>query len=274
MTGAYSVAAVYDGAMSFHPRVMFPTSTEEQWARSATLLEADGTLVMPYGGYLIAGRGDRLLLIDVGGGPEYSVPAGRAQITDRGRLPESLRALGCEPGDISDVIFTHLHFDHVGWASRDEAAFFPNATLWCHQLDWDYFVPASGAAPQAIVPELLEPVRDRVQTWSGSIASVAGIELWHTPGHSPGSCIALVPREKGTLAIIGDLVHTPAEFTADWPGLADADPELGLATRHRIGGRLATLDIDVCGPHFPQLDAGRLREHEGRFSWDPSLGSL
>jgi glyoxylase-like metal-dependent hydrolase (beta-lactamase superfamily II) len=265
----FPVIALLDGSMTFMPTTIFPTSTAQEWTRHQRLLSGDGALVMPFGGYLVRGTNDRLVLIDAGGGPEYTVPADRGRVTQRGRLPQSLRAAGHDPEEVSDVVFTHLHLDHVGWASRHGRPFFPNATYWCHQHDWDHFLPATGPAPQLPVPPLLEPVRDQLRTWTGSTTTLAGLELWHTPGHTPGSSIVMVPRGRGQLAIIGDLVHTPAEFAESWSGLADADPERALQMRRQVGARLAALGADVCGAHFPEQRAGRLRHNSDQLSWDP-----
>ena len=48
-------------------------------------------------------------------------------------------ALGLAPADITDVVLTHLHFDHIGWASVDRTPYFPNASYWIAQDDLDHF---------------------------------------------------------------------------------------------------------------------------------------
>lgn len=269
MPSDFPTIPLLDGSMAFTPTTIFPTSTAEEWARHHRLLTEDGALVMPFGGFIVRGTNDRLILVDAGGGPDYTIPADKGRIVETGLLPESLRTAGFVPADITDVVFTHLHLDHIGWASRHDTPFFPNATYWCHQQDWEHFVPATGPAPHKLVPPLLEPVREHLQTWTGSTTALAGLELWHTPGHTPGSSIAMVPRGRGQLAIIGDLVHTPAEFAESWPGLADLEPERGLRVRRQVGARLAALGADVCGPHFPAQLPGRLHQHGDQLSWDP-----
>src|SRR5207342_1635308 len=57
----------------------------------------------------------------------------------RGVLPASLRELGVDPADVTDVILSHLHFDHIGWVSDDDAPYFPNATIRCASADADFF---------------------------------------------------------------------------------------------------------------------------------------
>src|SRR5690606_23000821 len=57
-----------------------------------------------------------------------------------GDLPASLSALGVAREDVTDVVYTHLHADHIGWATRDGQPYFPNATHHCDRRDWDHFV--------------------------------------------------------------------------------------------------------------------------------------
>ena len=84
------------------------------------------------GGFLVR-SGDRLALVDTGIGP-HAAP-------DRtGRFMKNLTALGVQPSDITDVVLTHLHFDHLGWATDGERRLFGNATYRCHEADWEFFM--------------------------------------------------------------------------------------------------------------------------------------
>src|ERR1041385_3353418 len=96
--GELVVEPVHDGVMRA-PAVAFRGTTEEQWAPHRQFLDADGMLAFALGGFV-----ERAAEIMSGGG-SYS----------GGALLNSLAALGVATGDITDVIFTRLHFDHVGW---------------------------------------------------------------------------------------------------------------------------------------------------------------
>jgi glyoxylase-like metal-dependent hydrolase (beta-lactamase superfamily II) len=63
-------------------------------------------------------------------------------------LLRSLASYGYLPEDITDVVFTHLHMDHIGWASKRGEVTFPNATYRCDAADWQYWVvdPKPGTA--------------------------------------------------------------------------------------------------------------------------------
>ena len=93
------------------------------------LLDDQGRVVVEVGGFLLE-SGDRKILVDAGVGPYEIGPF------TGGALLESLGSYGLAPTDITDVIFSHLHFDHVGWATRKGTIVFPNATYRCHELEW------------------------------------------------------------------------------------------------------------------------------------------
>src|SRR5947209_17104798 len=120
--GEFELLPVIDGEVRADPSRAYRGTTPEQWELHRDLLEPDGMLVLVLGGFLVrGGPEDRLVLIDLGLGRQtlFRQQAG-------GRMIDGLAALGVKPEQITDVLFSHLHFDHVGWASDDGKPVFPN----------------------------------------------------------------------------------------------------------------------------------------------------
>ena len=144
------------------------------WAPHSAFLSDEGTLDLALGGFLVRTR-DRVVLIDTGVGDLHRDPF------HGGRLLEGLAAEGISPPDVTDVILTHLHFDHVGWTTRRGEIVFPNATYRCDQRDWAHFVgPDPGATRK------LAPIEDRVEPWDGSGPLLARHRHHGRPGPHPG----------------------------------------------------------------------------------------
>ena len=156
-----------------------PDAESLAWKEQHQMFRPDGMIESTLGGFLVRTR-DRLALVDAGAGQAvpggYSPPTVDVDNDDdpfvahfqtmgmsleaihgiaeffsgtqmvSGRLPASLDAVGVRPEDVTDLIFTHLHFDHIGWATAGGAAFFPNAAIHCASADLDYFLP--GAAEE------------------------------------------------------------------------------------------------------------------------------
>jgi glyoxylase-like metal-dependent hydrolase (beta-lactamase superfamily II) len=249
--GPIRVDSILDGHMGVAPHVLYPHITEREWAGgAATHLGPDGNVPLDYGGYLLRGSGGRVILVDAGGGSQFASVEGKSVLYEGGRLLDSLAALAIAPEQITDVVFTHLHFDHCGWASLDGQPTFPLATYWCHDADWQTFV--DGLADERVRNVML-PVADLARTWTEDVAIMPWLRLVHCPGHSPGNAIVLVHGAGRRLALIGDLAHHPLEFEQPgWPGGADWDPATAVDQRTRWFGRFADEAILVASPHFPQ----------------------
>jgi glyoxylase-like metal-dependent hydrolase (beta-lactamase superfamily II) len=226
------------------------------WAQHRSLLAEDGMLEMALGGFLVF-SGDRTVLVDTGLGALEAGPM------VGGMLIESLSDAGVAPDDVTDVVLTHLHFDHVGWTTRHGEIVFRNATYRCDRRDWDHFVgPDPGATKKLL------PLEDRLETWDESGPLLSGIDVLSAPGHTPGSTVIVVSSGSERALLLGDVVHCPVELIDDeWAGMADVDPDLARQTRIALARELEGSDVPVAAAHFPGLQFGRLLQGEGRRFW-------
>jgi glyoxylase-like metal-dependent hydrolase (beta-lactamase superfamily II) len=205
---------------------------------------------MAIGGFLVRGRG-RTILVD----------AGMGTINDErrhgGGLPEALRSLGVDFGDVTDVVFTHLHFDHVGWATQRGEVMFPNATYRVHQADWDHFVRSPDALAGAV--RKLTPIEGRLECFAAEAEVAPGLVARPAPGHSPGHSVFVVADGDERALLLGDVVHVIPELTdPDWHGRYDLDPPTAIEVRDRIVDELANSGDAFATSHFPALRFGRL----------------
>jgi glyoxylase-like metal-dependent hydrolase (beta-lactamase superfamily II) len=258
--GALEILPVMDGTARMPPTAAFTQAgkggAEDDWAPHRALLSEDGMLELALGGFLVRAR-DRVVLVDAGVGT----------INDAtfkgGQLVENLAACGVTPADVTDVVFTHLHFDHVGWATQKGEVVFANATYRCDERDWAHFVgPDPGATRK------LTPITDRLKTWSSDGTILPGLDAMVAPGHTPGSTIIVVASGSDRALLLGDVVHCPVELLDDeWAGLGDVDPDLARRTRVALARELEGTDTPVAAAHFPGLQFGRVLLAEGKRSW-------
>jgi glyoxylase-like metal-dependent hydrolase (beta-lactamase superfamily II) len=259
--GDLVVEPVFDGVMKA-PATAFKGTTDEQWAPHRRFLDADGRLEFALGGFLVRAPGNRLVLVDAGIGDRTGAMMNGAGQFTGGQLLKSLASYGVQPADITDVVFTHLHFDHVGWASQEGAIVFPNATYRCDARDWEHFRDNERVQP------ILAPIEDRLTTWDGSGPLASGVDLMSAPGHTPGSTIIVLSSGTARGLLLGDVVHCPVELLDDeWAGLGDVDPELAKATRNALAREIEGTDTPVAAAHFPGMVFGRLLSANGRRAW-------
>ena len=199
----------------------------------------------------------------------------------QGRLPTSLQAVGIRPEAVTDLIFTHLHFDHIGWASAGGTAFFPNATVRCAAADLDHFLPGtpedvylSQVYRALTVAERLGPVLDRVETWESDGTILPGVDVRLAPGHTPGSSVMVISDRTERALILGDMVHCPLELMDDdFNLLVDYDQAMANAVREAYARELEGTNTPVVASHFPGLQFGRLLPSQGvrRWTFDAEL---
>ena len=256
--GEITVDPVFDARALLPATAAFAGTTDEDWAPHRHLLTDDGMLQLDMGGFLVR-SGERILLVDTGLG---SIDFGGSGF-EGGKLLDSLAVLGITPPDITDVVFTHLHFDHVGWATSHGEVVFPNATYRCDARDWAHFVgPDPGATKK------LAPIESRLESWDTKATLLPGVDMMTAPGHTPGSTIIVLSSGTERAMLLGDVVHCPIELIdEEWAGMGDVDPELAKRTRNALARELEGTDIPVAAAHFPGMVFGRLMRAEGKRHW-------
>ncbi|MGH8974109.1 MAG: MBL fold metallo-hydrolase [Acidimicrobiia bacterium] len=259
--GGLEIVPVLDGSARLPAErlLRFTGARDDPWGPHQGLLEPDGTLHLPLGGFLVR-TGDRVVLVDTG--------VGRLE-TDTyrgGAFLDSLAGAGVTPAEVTDVVLTHLHFDHVGWTTQRGEIVFAHATYRCHAADWDHFV--AGPEPEEGSVRKLSPLAERLEPFAGDTTVVPGVSVRHAPGHTPGSAIVVVSDGPERALLLGDAVHCPVELVEDeWEAIVDVDPALGARTREALARELEGTDVPVAGAHFPGMQFGRLLPGTGIRRW-------
>jgi glyoxylase-like metal-dependent hydrolase (beta-lactamase superfamily II) len=193
-----------------------------------------------------------------------------------GYLADSLRRLGVDPADITDVVPSHLHPDHMGWVSHAGASFFPNADIWAHRADVEYFLGENAPSEAGFklmlgvesTRQRMQPALNQLKIWDTDCTVAPGIDLRHMPGHTPGSSIAVISSQGQRAMLLGDVIHCPLELTSsDFSIMADIDPKLAHASKMKVAHEIENTDIHVASSHFPGLRFGRLLAGEGKKYW-------
>jgi glyoxylase-like metal-dependent hydrolase (beta-lactamase superfamily II) len=280
--GDVTVDAVLDGEFALDRAIPYPGVAADRWAAYEHLLRDGVQVVNQLGGYLIRSD-DRVVLVDLGFGPTQ-VPTWKS-----GEFLNSLKQLDITPGDVTDVLFTHLHFDHIGWAAIDGDPVFPSATHRCHERDWAYFTSADHVdmaelfGPEAGLTEFPAQMRTEsklgaishlVERWSGRMTILPGLEVLECPGHTPGTTAILLSSEGESAMFIGDIAHHQAELVEpDWAFAADMAPDEAQSSRRGLLPELADKGPVIAGAHFRDFALGRVVRTGMGFGWAPIDGT-
>ncbi len=205
---------------------------------------------------LLVKDGSRLILIDTGVGPKG------------GKLIPSLKQAGVTPDQITDVLISHGHGDHIGGLiDADGKPAFPNAKVRLTAAEWDS-VKGSGQA-DAIVAA----VTPQVETFAPGAQISPAIKSVEVKGHTPGHTAYEITSGKKTLLAIGDSAHSSVISLAkpEWFIQFDADKPMARDSRKALLTELAKSGQLIFSPHFPYPGVGTIKAKGTGFIWEPAL---
>jgi len=190
-----------------------------------------------------------------------------------GMLTEAMDAAGISPDDITHVIFTHAHPDHL-WGLLDDFGdpMFYDASYHIGRAEWDYWTdPATidtiGAERQSFAvgaARRLEMLEDKINLFEDAAEILTGISAVATYGHTPGHMSYLV---GGKVLIGGDAIgnHHVAFERPDWASGSDQDPDMAADSRVALLDRIVADDLTLVGFHLPGGGIGRVERAGAAF---------
>jgi glyoxylase-like metal-dependent hydrolase (beta-lactamase superfamily II) len=227
-----------------------------------TFGEPDGPYGMDYFFYVLRRAGETVL-VDTGFGRAVGERRGRTSLVEP---VDALARLGVAPQRVSQVVVTHLHYDHIG-----NLASFPGAELVVHERELEFWCGPEGArAEHALHVEAAEiehllRARDegRVRVLTGSGPVVAGVESMCVGGHSPGQLVLMVDGRDGPVLLASDAVHYYEELERGWPFAIFVHLDVMIAGYDVVRRLEAEHGVPVVAGHdplvmdrFPRLDGG------------------
>ena len=217
--------------------------------------------------------GERKVLLDTGMGdvtfPENPV--------DNGRLIAGLSAIGVSPKDITDVIISHGHPDHIGSCSKNGEPSFKNATYHMPPEELEFWTQKPGT--EASFPNFmlsvgnaqLDPIRSLIKPYKDGEEVVPGVTAVSAKGHTLGHhAFLLHDGDAKLLHMMDAAVHyLIGPEVPDWALAVEMDPDAAAATRRRLFKQAAEDKLLVAGYHFPFPGVGRIVEQGSAWRYVP-----
>ncbi|MFT4734726.1 MAG: glyoxylase-like metal-dependent hydrolase (beta-lactamase superfamily II) [Algoriphagus sp.] len=175
---------------------------------------------------LLIEDGKKLILVDTGMGDKQSEKwLSYYYRHGEGDLIQSIRNKGFHENDITDVILSHLHFDHAGGAvkwdtSRDKLQLtFPNAQYWTHSSHWNWAMNPNLREAATFLDENLKPIKDLghlkfIDKQEGYFGS--NFDFIYANGHTEKMVMPVVKFQGKKLIFIADTVPSHAHIHIPW----------------------------------------------------------
>lgn len=212
MLGQFEVTAISDGTITL-PVDKLLRHVDAKTLRNDLTKAHLSTQVETSINAFVINTGEHVILVDTGSGHLFG--------DQGGQLLKSLAAAGYPADKIDTILLTHLHADHSGGLADQGRLAFPNAQVYVHQADVDFWLnPAAHRKDvDATVSHGFEEARDalqpvmeakRLHTFDRTTELLPGIRALPTPGHTPGHTRYEVTSDGQTLVLWGDIIHVAA----------------------------------------------------------------
>jgi glyoxylase-like metal-dependent hydrolase (beta-lactamase superfamily II) len=182
----------------------------------------------------------------------------------------ALEAAGIAPADVTVVVITHMHGDHIGGMTDDAGNLtYPNARYVTGQVEFDHW---NGTDNETFAAKV-KPFADRFE-FIGDGASVAsGITGMAAFGHTPGHMIYMLDSGGEQILLMADMANHYVWSLAypEWEVRFDADKAAAAETRKKVLGMVAADRIPLIGYHMPFPGMGFVETRgEGGFKYVPA----
>ncbi|SFN47123.1 MBL fold metallo-hydrolase [Variovorax sp. OV329] len=226
---------------------------------------------------MAARSADQTILIDAGLGGQFP------GFPRAGQFPRRLDAAGIQLEDVTDVIITHMHMDHVGGLLVPEVKERLRADVRIHVAAAEVKFWTSPDFSHTVMPKPVPPVlretatsfyneyRDRLRIFEDKHEVAPGVTVRLTGGHTPGHSVVDLISNGERLTFAGDAMFPVAFDHPDWQNGFEHDPE--EATRVRVGlfRELAENRGLLVAAHLPFPSVGRVALDGDAFRWVPVI---
>ncbi|MBT2619539.1 MBL fold metallo-hydrolase [Chryseobacterium sp. ISL-6] len=276
--GEIEIYVLSDGYFGIgDPQPILAPEIEKEKVQNAlkTLHLSESDYEMPITTLLIK-KGNQYILVDTGEGYHDPVNAGWLQ--------NSILEIGISPEEITDILITHAHRDHIGGIlSKEGRRIYPNAKYYISAPEYSFWnndekdfskSKMSSYPTGKLQTEILRAIKNDLEIFEPGDILFSCLKTEFAPGHTPGHIIFHVFSENQSITHLVDIVHSPLLINhPDWGTQWDINFEEGVATRKKIFDNCYNDKRLVTTCHLPWPGIGYIGKTEDGWLWIPKAQS-
>jgi glyoxylase-like metal-dependent hydrolase (beta-lactamase superfamily II) len=228
---------------------------------------------------LLIETGDKLILIDSGTGDKQLEYLKYYDFVGVISFETELNKLGFSCSQITDVVYTHLHFDHCGGSTRynsDKTSIeltFPNATHWVGESQWKNFLNPNIREGDSYFPENIQPIQEagKLKMVSEKQWLCPDVELRLFNGHTVGQLVSYIHSDEKTYVYVGDVIPLAACLPVAWISAYDTYPITAMEEKKALLDEAAEKKQILFFEHDAYTECCTVKEVYGKYRVDESF---
>lgn len=218
---------------------------------------------------LLVEDGNRLILVDTGMGDKQDAKFfGHYDPHGEDTLVGSIHKAGFKPEDITDVLLTHLHFDHVGGAvvngANGPVVAFPNATYWSDTDHWQWAMQPNAREKASFLKENLVPIYEsgQLRYVEKDASPFPAMDFIRVNGHTEQMMLPVIRYKDQTIIYAADLLPSSAHIPMPWVMAYDVRPLLTMEEKEQVLQRAVDEKCILLFEHDPVYEAAVVENTE------------
>ncbi len=262
----FEMYSIVTGTVRLDGGAMFGVVPKVLWERVSDVDDQNRILLKTRTLLAVHRSESRVFLVDTGCGTKWQPEqAERYGVHyDPEAIPNALKAISLSPGDVTDVVVTHLHFDHNGgltyWYDDPGGPLrlhYPQARHWVHRTHWEHANAPHIKDRASFLPEDFQTLTEAgvLQLVEGDRPDPPfdGVEWFVSNGHTPGHVHPIFGSGAQRLMFVGDLIPTMAHLRLAWVMAYDMQPLSTVSEKETILRRCFEEGMLLAFPHDPEV---------------------
>lgn len=228
---------------------------------------------------LLVDTGEKLILIDSGTGDKQLEYLKYYDFEGVINFETELNKLGYKCSEITDVILTHLHFDHCGGCTKynDDRSkvemTFPNATHWVGESQWKNFLEPNIREGDSYFPENMLPIQEngKLKLVSENQFICPEVEIRLFNGHTVGQLVSYINTGQKTYVYVGDVIPVSATVPVSWISAYDTYPITAMAEKKVLLDEAVAKHQILFFEHDAYTECCTIKDMYGKFRSEESF---
>jgi len=277
--GNFELHPIETGLFRLDGGAMFGVVPKTLWSKQ---IPADDKNRIPMGMrcLLIKSKETDRIYLDNGSGDKFNEKMASIYDLDydHSDLISSLKNVGLQPADITDMVFTHLHFDHCGGTTTfnqngDIIDVFPNARYHVNKRHWETAINPNAREKASFFSENIDPIKKsgRLHLVEDHHEFEPGFKTLPMDGHTTGQQLPFITNNETILVYTADLIPTHAHVPLPWIMGYDMKPLQTLKEKETFLNQAAKENWYLFLEHDAEHEVVTVQKENGKFMLKDSL---